>query len=79
MMQLASVCGFIINIYQELFSIFCFFVIHASAQEKKLEPWQYGHWLSAEEMPSMFPGRLSTAMSASAAFTTVASSSGRVP
>jgi agmatine deiminase len=33
-----------------LFSIFCLFVISASAQEKKLEPWQYGHWLSAEEM-----------------------------
>jgi agmatine/peptidylarginine deiminase len=24
--------------------------ITASAQEKKLEPWQYGHWLSADEM-----------------------------
>ncbi|TRZ74807.1 MAG: T9SS C-terminal target domain-containing protein [Bacteroidetes bacterium] len=33
-----------------LFSIFCLLVIQASAQEKKLEPWQYGHWLSAEEM-----------------------------
>ncbi len=33
-----------------LFPIFCFLVIRASAQEKKLEPWQYGHWLSAEEM-----------------------------
>jgi agmatine/peptidylarginine deiminase len=33
-----------------LFSIFCLFVMQASAQEKQLEPWQYGHWLSAEEM-----------------------------
>ncbi|HZX62444.1 MAG TPA: agmatine deiminase family protein [Bacteroidales bacterium] len=33
-----------------LFSIFCLFVIQAAAQEKQLEPWQYGHWLSAEEM-----------------------------
>src|SRR5450830_1685159 len=33
-----------------LISIFFLFVIHSSAQEKKLEPWQYGHWLSAEEM-----------------------------
>ena len=35
-----------------LFSVFCISVICASAQEKKLEPWQYGHWLSAEEMLS---------------------------
>jgi agmatine deiminase len=33
-----------------LFSIFCISVLFASAQEKKLKPWQYGHWLSAEEM-----------------------------
>jgi agmatine/peptidylarginine deiminase len=36
-------------------SVFCLFVISASAQEKKLEPWQYGHWLSAEEMLRKYP------------------------
>jgi agmatine/peptidylarginine deiminase len=38
------------NKFYLLFSIFCLLVIQASAQENKLEPWQYGHWLSAEEM-----------------------------
>jgi len=33
-----------------LILIFFLLAIRASAQEKKLEPWQYGHWLSAEEM-----------------------------
>lgn len=31
-------------------SIFILPVISVFSQEKKLEPWQYGHWLSAEEM-----------------------------
>jgi agmatine/peptidylarginine deiminase len=38
------------NKFYLLFFVFCLFGIQASAQEKKLEPWQYGHWLSAEEM-----------------------------
>jgi agmatine/peptidylarginine deiminase len=35
-----------------LLSLLCLFGIRASAQDKQLEPWQYGHWLSAEEMLS---------------------------
>jgi agmatine/peptidylarginine deiminase len=37
------------NIYI-LISLIFIFVIPGYSQEKKLEPWQYGHWLSAEEM-----------------------------
>jgi agmatine deiminase len=33
-----------------LFSVFFLFLTSIFSQEKKLEPWQYGHWLSAEEM-----------------------------
>ncbi len=33
-----------------LFSVLIITVFSAIAQQKQLEPWQYGHWLSAEEM-----------------------------
>jgi agmatine deiminase len=33
-----------------LFPFFCFSVVVTSAQQKQPEPWQLGHWLSAEEM-----------------------------
>ncbi len=38
------------NKFYFLLLISSFTVTCAFAQEKKLEPWQYGHWLSAEEM-----------------------------
>ncbi|MCX6246539.1 MAG: agmatine deiminase family protein [Bacteroidetes bacterium] len=36
--------------------IFILFIFHASAQDKKPEPWQYGHWLSAEEALQKYQG-----------------------